>query len=118
MKRNFRTAIRAESARKNGDIPRHFTLLFRNFLHLFWGWIAINPIECQGKQIKRRPTTELPRERFLAEGPERLTDADLLAKQGCLWGYYDIAAGDVVMERSRCKRKNRNRPIHAGARYS
>jgi len=31
------------------------------------------------ERIKRWPTKELPRERLLAEGPGRLTDADLLA---------------------------------------
>ncbi|MBU2622263.1 MAG: DNA repair protein RadC [Proteobacteria bacterium] len=31
------------------------------------------------ERIKRWPTKERPRERLLAEGPERLTDADLLA---------------------------------------
>ncbi|MBW1819179.1 MAG: hypothetical protein JRJ60_18735 [Deltaproteobacteria bacterium] len=31
------------------------------------------------ERIKSWPTKERPRERLLAEGPERLTDADLLA---------------------------------------
>jgi len=31
------------------------------------------------ERIKRWPTKERPRERLLAEGPEKLTDADLLA---------------------------------------
>jgi len=31
------------------------------------------------ERIKRWPTKERPRERLLSEGPEKLTDADLLA---------------------------------------
>jgi len=40
-----------------------------------------NPQECNicSERIKNWPSKERPRERLLAEGPERLTDADLLA---------------------------------------
>jgi DNA repair protein RadC len=42
---------------------------------------AANAQECNvsSERIKNWPTKERPRERLLAEGPERLTDADLLA---------------------------------------
>ena len=41
----------------------------------------INDRACNvsAERIKSWPTKERPRERLLAEGPERLTDADLLA---------------------------------------
>ena len=40
-----------------------------------------NPQECNicSERIKNWPSKERPRERLLSEGPERLTDADLLA---------------------------------------
>jgi len=42
---------------------------------------ATNAKECDvcSERIRNWPTKERPRERLIAEGPERLTDADLLA---------------------------------------
>lgn len=43
--------------------------------------LSINDRACNvsSERIRSWPTKERPRERLLAEGPERLTDADLLA---------------------------------------